>query len=847
MAVRFSIASGNLTTAATWGLVDATSYLNVESVTHLVTTAYSGTRTQPFTPGAITVAGIAVKVSFRAASPSGTFTVHLATNADHVEVAGTAVTVNVSDIPSITSSSATDIGWFYLQFASPVLLLDAVAYEVESRSSSSNQINLWRDSTVGNVSHALVTTTTGAPAAGDDMIIGGLHTGAGATTAVVVAMDNVDTTDYGAASTSSVLPAVSICQSGTLQCGTMVGGVPVPQAATAYNLRLSGHAIVYAGGVLSHGTTGTPIPSGSTCTLQFDCAADGNFGLYVRNLGTCNLQGNPRTYDRTLLAADVAGGATSLTSADSTGWLSGDNIGIASTTQTSSQCEKRVLNGNASGTTINITVGLTNTHSGTSPTQAEIINLTRNVIITVVTTTAVAFVYVGATATVDADWAEFSYLGENAASKRGIEIATRGGACSINRCSIHDIEDWGVYVTPANATGTILNFTNNVMYNLVSAGSGGQAGFYLALYPLQTSNCVVTGNILMLITGSNTYGWFFPSPSSVFNSNTVAGAFATGFLLGNIPAAGQPILTPTGNIAHSGGMGLSLFTTTFDNTYDGFNIWRCLNGGIIQTSYDNVDGLVLSNFTITGCGTAAIALGKDGAYILNSVTINSDASFATPIGIDLATYASIILTLENCAFGSTGPILATGIRCNVVYTNVQATLRNTLMNCTTEFTSQANILPRSYVRSQKHDQTPGNHKAWLRYGTITIDTVIYRTASPSQRLTPNNATKKFESAGKSFRVASGATATPSVWVYKSAAGDGAAYNGNQPRLVLKKNVAAGISADTVLATAAHGLGTWVGGQLSGTTPAVTDDAILTVVVDCDGTAGWVNTDDWAVT
>jgi hypothetical protein len=39
-------------------------------------------------------------------------------------------------------------------------------------------------------------------------------------------------------------------------------------------------------------------------------------------------------------------------------------------------------------------------------------------------------------------------------------------------------------------------------------------------------------------------------------------------------------------------------------------------------------------------------------------------------------------------------------------------------------------------------------------------------------------------------------------------------------------------------------GTWQ--QLTGTTSAVNADGGLEFVVDCDGTVGWVNVDDWSV-
>jgi hypothetical protein len=91
----------------------------------------------------------------------------------------------------------------------------------------------------------------------------------------------------------------------------------------------------------------------------------------------------------------------------------------------------------------------------------------------------------------------------------------------------------------------------------------------------------------------------------------------------------------------------------------------------------------------------------------------------------------------------------------------------------------------------------------------------------------------------------GGTITINAYVRKSATGDGAAYNGNQPRLIVRANPVAGITTDTVLDTMTVGTGTWE--QLTGTTAAVDADGALEFYVDCDGTAGWINVDDWTVT
>ena len=94
-----------------------------------------------------------------------------------------------------------------------------------------------------------------------------------------------------------------------------------------------------------------------------------------------------------------------------------------------------------------------------------------------------------------------------------------------------------------------------------------------------------------------------------------------------------------------------------------------------------------------------------------------------------------------------------------------------------------------------------------------------------------------------FRVAvnNGQTVTPSIYVRENAS-----YNGARARLIVKENAAVGITSDTVLDTAtAASDEAWE--QLTGTTAAVTDDGVLEFVVDCDGTAGQLNVDDFTAT
>ena len=132
-----SVANGNLSASSSWATVDATSLLDSETANTTLTTSFA--LSSAFTPGAITVDGIAVKIASVAASPSGTINVALDTGGS--TVTGTDVQINVADLPQGDTTNNQG-GWVFFKFASPVLLLAATAYKVKAKTSASNMVNL---------------------------------------------------------------------------------------------------------------------------------------------------------------------------------------------------------------------------------------------------------------------------------------------------------------------------------------------------------------------------------------------------------------------------------------------------------------------------------------------------------------------------------------------------------------------------------------------------------------------------------------------------------------------------------------------------------------------------------
>jgi hypothetical protein len=164
-----------------------------------------------------------------------------------------------------------------------------------------------------------------------------------------------------------------------------------------------------------------------------------------------------------LLSTASIGDTTFNVDAD-TGWLSGDQIIVASTTRTATDCENFLLSANAGASSVvshlypfghgGPTANTTGTHDGTSPVQAEIALLTRNVKIRSTSTTLMAYVYATALSSLNLHWTELYYIGVSATSnKRGIEIDSGATATakSITYCAIHDCDANGASFNPASA------------------------------------------------------------------------------------------------------------------------------------------------------------------------------------------------------------------------------------------------------------------------------------------------------------------------------------------------------------------------------------------------------------
>lgn len=864
MSVLAAVANGNLTSASTWALVDATTYSNSESANTALTTSYVESSTT--TPGAITVDGVGIKVASVNASPTGTISVHLAIAG--VEVTNSAVTVNITDLPQGALSAKADGGWFFFKFTAPLLLVGATLYSVGVKTSVSSMVNLFSTTTT-NWSRYIRTTTTQAPVATDDLIIAKEWTAATTGTARTVTMDSTSTTEYGSspsAANAPITPAVSICLGGTLSYGT--------SASTNYVFRLNGDVVVYNGGTFNMGIAGgSEIPRTSTAVIEFHCVASGDYGLVARNKSTVSIAGLSRTSGKNvtwcLLGADAAATSTALTtaagpgstaSAADTGWLSGDVLAIAATGRPGDDgknSESKTLNVDATATTLTTTAGLTNAKSGTSPTQGEIINLTRNVKFR--STAAAAGTFLGtntsSTASIAITWCEFSALGGTTAGKRGIEVDTiSSGSFSLTYCCLHDCPNFGIYLAPSTTALANVTVQHNTGY-LLATNSG--QGLVITTAATTSSNFIIDDNVFVRPTS---YGMLLNDVTGTVTNNRIINVASGSYGIGINIGATNPFGTWSGNVIHSCSCdALQMASQGISGTMSNDTIWRCggsANVFNIQTSpYD----LIVSGLTMFGNLSFQIVATTGGKIQWKNCNFNGDTTFATTVGLVVDSWCDFIF--DNCLFSQVSGILTAHTSDFSIVGNNRH-VRLVARNCKFLSSTLSSIVTSAVAALLSNDgyfsfeaigQVAGAHGTVLRGGYLTIDTAIFNTSSSSQRLTPISTSVKLPSApggtdakGIKVPVTNGTTATVTVKYRTSLSTDsgGANYNGNNPRLIQRANPALGQNSDVLLATGSVVTdGAWR--TLSASTSSPTDTGAFEIIVDCDGTAGWVNVDDWS--
>lgn len=826
MATLISCATGNFTSSSSWAVCDSTSEL--DSSTTQTTVGTGNTDSSTFTPGAITVDGIALKLYSRVGT-TGTLTVKLRNSTDSVDVAS--VTVNVSDLPANSDNgNGFHSGWIFFNFGSQTLIA-AKAYIVRLTTSSSNQVIVYSNS--GNLSRQLRTTTTAAPASGDKLIVCGQWTAAATSNSYTITMDNTASTTFGSV---SMLESLTISQLGTLTFGS--------SASTNYLLKIAGFVHVATGGTLNIGTSGTPIPSTSTAILDFVNTSNLDSGLRIAG-GTLVTQGVTRTVWTTITSTCNSGQAV-INVADVTGWAGSDEIVATATERNSGQYELRTISSIAS-LAVTVSSNWSNKHSGSSSAsvpntvRGQVGNLTHNVRIRGASNSLRAFIHVATNGSCTMRYTQVKWMGSAFTSfKNGISWAV---TCTldIQYCSV-----WAYGTITTGGSGfAAFTLSNNFFHASDNQG--------VTISDTTTVTAWTMSNNLQIYSSGNS-GFYCQSVAGTITNN-IATSNTSGFTiaLGAQASASRPPGTFSGNECHNNSS--YAVNIASNGSPVGFTILNCLfwRNDIGVLFNNNSFDTVIESLTAFGNSTAAVQANTtvNNLVTLRSCVFNGETSFSQAWGIYIAVFAyRASFYCESCDFSQTVAHSSNDFAWSntptfflvTSYCRFGATTPTKAFSGSSNFSSP---YPESYIRHQRYNRTAGDHRQVTVYGQIKTDTVIYRTASPSERLTPSEASYKLKSNSKIKSVASGATITVSVYVRKSVSGDagGANYNGNTPRLIMRRNAALGLTSDVVLAS---GGGSGSFSQLTATTSATSgDDGALEFYVDCDGTAGWINVDDWS--
>ena len=802
MATLHSITNSNLSSAS-WALVDPISYLDSRAASTTLTTTAAASST--FIPGAIIVQGVSIQILGRTATPTGTITLQLFNSTTSTII--TSVVLNVSDLPNTTSPSMPYIGWTYFKFTSNQLLVAGNSYSIRLLTSSAAQVQVYRNTTANNWSRALITTTTQAPSSTDNLIVGGDYTSAGVNSTTTVTMDSTSlATQYG---------NIYVGSNGVFNYGIA--------ASTNYALKLAGDFYIGRGGTFTIGTVANPIPATSTAVLEFNCASALQYQFY--NFGTFETKYATTVLNRALLNADIAIGATTMTTDVSTGWKINDVIVIPSTTRTATQFERVTLDANASSTTLTHNA-ISFAHDGNAAIyiQADLANLTRSIKIRSTNGNFKSRFQQGingVTTIFDVEFFEWVGCIHNSGT------GTYAGSFNLQQSTFWQTTLPGTEAVFNNLNTTISIISNNVFYN----------------YSSGTQN-IDDNNLIIGFTGFQ--AWF----GSIGDNNVVSSCSSAGLSTLKNGSTGNRIYATAGN----GGIyflsvpgGYTISNWVFFNNLLAIRFGQGSGTpGTDRTPIEKFENCYFYGNTVT---LDFLVNGQRKLWFNNCFFWGGKTGLITAVGY--ISGANDYTHFTNCTFGRRPDGVDSFFSTSCLRGGQYGT---TLTNCLYYGTQVSFISSTVFssvngfngMTSLKHNGVTNEYRQYQGNGSIQNDNTITYNGLPTIRITPSIATNKTFSNPVRVAVVAGATCTITLAVRKSVLADGTAYNGNQPRLMYAFNPLAGNLAETVGATTTIASdGAWE--VLSYTTPVVSDDGVLEFYLDCDETAGWVNIDDFKTT
>lgn len=796
------------------------------------------------------------------------------------------ITLDVADLPG----NASEGGWIFVKWSTTRTLSSGSNYVVRLSASASSLVNMAVLSAGGSDWNRVFRKNSFVSmAAGDRAWVIGEYTGQAnpqPANTYTVTQDNNNTTNYG-----------------ELVVGP--GGMLTASTGADTELRIAGNITVCGGGssaslggVLNLGTSGGRIGSSFRAWLKPVLTSEGQYGLEVLSGGTYRMYGRVLTNCKCKLAQDAAAAATSvITDLNSSGWAaggSGDLLLLESTgrpgTGTQQSEVKRIssIADHATyGETITIESGLVFAKAGLAPFQCDVYNLSRNAQFK--PSTAVDPLGGGASsvppftlgthyatwmrfrpgAIVELDWAYIQDVGSSMTTgRRGLEVETAaasGGAFTAKFCSVVNARVNGLSL--ATASGNHDNYTveDSCFFNMAVVTGPGINVFTTT----GTAGAMRRNHFVQRNAAGGAQNVFLGDCGMVFTDNVIVGGYHGVVLQEALSAGGLQL---DNNTVHSCAYSGLLINASLRNaTLQGWTVRR--NGdsasgagsaGVLFNAATHC--LALKSFNLFGNYNNVNLNASTFALRFYDSSFHGDSGFSSQRGFYFPTAPNAFtLELWNCDVGGNlGAYTsrATHVVADVDVPNsgqvVQLILVGSTTGSSSEFgSSQSSWAQDTRVQSARHNKTANTHKALNWAGTISRDGTYYRSASPSEKLTPLVASRKLESSPKHVAVAASQTVTVSVRVRADTS-----YGSVAPRLMMRRYDAAnqgGGAAQTYYASdqiiALHS-GTKSAAaapdaagfeSLSGAIAyAPAEDTVLEFFVDCEGTAGFVNVEDWAL-
>ena len=623
MAIYTANQSGNLSTAATWDTVTNTPTISNSSDQSVTTSdASCDDFTAPNTTNAVT--GVWIYM----ASPPASGRNWVATLYESGVSTGKSATIQQTDMP-------VNAGWIYFRLATSYVFTttSANAYVWKLKSTTANSGTVARNGAASRIACLSTDDRTGSPTTTDSCWIGA-HNCTGS--AITVTVDGTGGDIRGSGTNQAVTRSIT---QGLQIGGSLTDSLAILKFDTSASASLSVTAmcIITDGGELQMGTVASPYPAAYTATYTARQGSGGtNTGILRMGTGKVILQGASRTYYATNYVSGTGVAASPLVVSDAVDWNVGDRIAVTATSANGTnynETEYRFIitkNSSTSYVLSSTSGGAETAFSFTHNTNAKVLLLTRNVIITNSVASQLyinlAAISTAASGYVDIDWAYIKSPG----SYGGTPTITASGSSLygllINASSYVGI-DYTVFDTVLsygiiNYARNAQTYTGNIFCASQNAGNANSTLAGLVVGSTGSGHTFIDHYFI----GNQRNGVYYNGVNCTFTNlhcsgNNMAGTADNG---GIVLAGGAPCIATTANIHANriagivcGGTTNSIFTSCEVGT-KGANQTSDI---YVTTETANKILFNSSNFSSTSLVSNYLN-GADGATLITFDTLN---------------------------------------------------------------------------------------------------------------------------------------------------------------------------------------------------------------------------------